>query len=100
MVFSLKISCFPGEEPAAYQELIDCHIAKFAPADDIALEVVEEMAAANWRQRRLWAVETGLFTDATNAQPPGTHLARLTGAFSNLADNGRLALLYRYETRL
>ncbi len=90
----------PGEDPAAFQSLIDSHIAKLGAADDTERDLIEEMAAANWRQRRLWAIEAALFQEATAAQPPGTHLARLAAAFSTLADNGRLALLYRYETRL
>jgi hypothetical protein len=90
----------PGEDAAAFQSLVDSHIAKFGAADDSECDLIEEMAAANWRQRRLWAIEAALFKEATEAQPPGSHLARLAAAFSTLADNGRLALLYRYETRL
>ena len=90
----------PGEDPAAFQSLVDSHIAKLGAADDTERDLIEEMAAANWRQRRLWAIEAALYKEATEAQPPGTHLTRLAAAFSTLADNGRLALLYRYETRL
>src|SRR5262245_13763164 len=64
----------PGEDPAAFQRLVDAQIAKFRPADDTEHDLIEEMAMANWRQRRLWAIEASLFAEATQAESPGGHI--------------------------
>src|ERR1041384_245717 len=37
---------------------LDARVARWQPADQAELGCVEHMAAADWRIRRLWAVET------------------------------------------
>jgi hypothetical protein len=88
------------EDPEAFEEMIDAHLDRFAPADPIEQALVEEMAASQWRLRRLWAVENEWFQSAIENQSKGGDLARIAGAFADLADSPRLALLHRYETRL
>jgi hypothetical protein len=81
----------------------------FLPVTDYERELVEEIAAARWRLRRAWTVETGLFDIEMDRQAPALEETwdafdegtRLASAFTALADETRsLALLSRYETRL
>ena len=61
------------------------------------------MIAAVWRQRRAWAIETRLMDAAIadqSSSADGDELARITAAFTALADQPQLALVQRYETRL
>jgi hypothetical protein len=76
------------------------HIRKFGPADGVELGMIEEMAAAFWRLRRAWAIETSLMDQGVEAAQPRGEVARIAAAFSTLADSPQLALLHRYEARL
>ena len=97
---ALSICRDPRRGSCGFPETLDCHLAKFAPADDTELEIVEEMAVANWRQRRLWTVETCLFTDATNARPSGNPPRAHDRCVLSPRRQRPARLLYRYETRL
>ena len=68
---------------------------RFRPADEVEYNIVEEMAASYWRQRRSWNIETHLFDAQTTLQPKGG----IPAAFAHLAVGRALDLLYRYETR-
>jgi hypothetical protein len=91
----------PSELEATLNKLVGIH----APATPAETDIVEEMAAARWRIRRMWTIETGLLNTeiitqaATAATPdPNIHLA---SAFRALSDDSRsLALASRYEARL
>jgi hypothetical protein len=52
------------------------HLDRYRPADDVELSVVEEMASAFWRLRRLWAIETNLFDEAISTRQPGDEIGR------------------------
>ena len=80
--------------------LLQQHVDKLDPADDIEHSAVEEMVAATWRQRRLWAVETRLLANAVAKRPETDDLDRIAGAFSDLARQPELHLIHRYEGRL
>jgi hypothetical protein len=56
-----------------FDALLDQHIERFSPIDDVELGVVEEMAAAFWRMRRAWAIAT---------REPGDAIGRITAAFT------------------
>ena len=91
------------ESRESFQALLAQHLDRLAPADGVEFGMVEEMAAAYWRMRRAWAIETRLLDDAIDAQEsPDSpdELGRITAAFSGLATSPQLALLHRYETRL
>jgi hypothetical protein len=49
-----------GESREKYQETLDAYIRQFQPVGPAESDLVEEMVAAKWRQRRLWAIETDL----------------------------------------
>jgi hypothetical protein len=49
--------------------------------DDVEYTFIKEMAAAYWRQRRGWCIETTLLKEVIDAQSPGEHPHRMTAAF-------------------
>jgi hypothetical protein len=99
----------PEESPADFQRLLDSYLDEFAPTSPIEVELVEAMASARWRLRRLANIETTLLTNEmettvddlahffdgvdreTDAED---HLAY---AFKTLASGASLHLLNRYE---
>jgi hypothetical protein len=89
-----------SESRDAFQELMDGFISRFQPADEIEMNLVEEMAAAVWRTRRFWAIETRIIDDAIASTPPNDAIGRMAAGFSALAAGPQLGLLNRYEARL
>jgi hypothetical protein len=83
-----------------FKKVLDYHVAKFKPADDVEFGIVEDMVAAQWRMRRAWTIESTLFdtTLAKRTEPKGA--LRVAAAFAELADGNQLKLLDRYESRL
>ena len=91
-----------------YLQCREAYIRRFQPADDVELELVEEMIAARWRQQRMWAIESAAIDNELKIQGPDidrkyaeiTPDARTALAFTKLADESRaLALISRYESR-
>jgi hypothetical protein len=104
-----KLLVLRNESEQNWDDLLGACLRCFEPADDFESELVHEIAAARWRMRRAWAVETGLFDaqmDTQNAKLREScgvvdEGARLAAAFTALADNtSALNLVTRYETRL
>jgi len=89
------------ESAKAFNSLLETHIQRFRPTDDVELGIVEEMTASMWRLRRSWAIETSML-DSASAAPdaPSEPLARIAAAFNSRADSAALPLAHRYETRL
>jgi hypothetical protein len=75
------------------------YMERFGPFEGVELAVVEEMVAASWRLRRVWALETRVINDALASQPPGDEMTRTVAAFRSLARGPELDLIHRYETR-
>jgi hypothetical protein len=95
-----KCVVMAGESSQGFDAILQQHVARFAPVDGVDQGYIEEMAAASWRIRRSWAMETRLFDDAVAAQPPGDERGRMADALGRLALRPEFALLHRYETRL
>ena len=95
-----KTVVLPDESEESFEKLLQFHIDRFGPLDDIEFGLVEEMASSYWRMRRAWGIENGLLQSALADQPPGRELMRLSNAFAELASAPPLGLLHRYETRL
>jgi hypothetical protein len=89
-----------NESRECFDDLVTQHTQRFAPADGVEFAMIEEMVAANWRQRRAWAIENRLMEKAIRNQPPGDEAERIANAFSQLAASPELNLLHRYEARL
>lgn len=99
----------PNEDPGQFHALLDAYFDQFQPATPIETEMVEAMAAARWRLRRLIGIETDILTRELGERTaymdrydvtPDPH-ARIAFVFQKLADNTHsLALLARYESSL
>ena len=46
-----------------YLQCRETYIRRFQPADDVELDLVEEMVAARWRMQRRWALESAAIDD-------------------------------------
>src|SRR5882757_10383909 len=68
------------ESPAAFKALFDLFIARWSPVDDVELGLIEEMAAASWRLRRVWALESEMLESAMESHTDRRHLTRMAAA--------------------
>ena len=50
-----------NENEEAFQELFQAFLTKFQPEDSVEHEIILQAAAARWRLRRIWKLETGIF---------------------------------------
>jgi hypothetical protein len=50
-----------GEDPAEFDALRDAFYAHYQPADPVAENLVEQVAASAWRLRRVPEIEAGIF---------------------------------------
>src|ERR1035438_3898879 len=83
-----------------FQFYLDQHVDRFRPADDVEMNVVEEMVSASWRLRRTWAIQTSLLDTEVATYFDEEIPAAVAASFAKLAAEPALALLQRYETRL
>jgi hypothetical protein len=88
-----------GEDPEAFTTLLADYVERFQPADRVELALVEDMAAANWRQHRSWAIEAEMMNQAAAKLSSPLTIKRITHGFTTLAAGPELALMHRYETR-
>ena len=93
-----------NENPEEFQELLDAFLAEYHPAGPTETLLVEQMAMAAWRLRRMRALETGLFAVRISqlrdddSDPPLDPRAR---AFAYDTSGSRaIETLSRYETRI
>jgi hypothetical protein len=99
----------PTESLDDFQILHQSHIDRYHPADAVEMELVQTMAIARWRLRRIGIIESGMFENEiersrVHLDQLCVHLHddnRLAMAFRNLANEGKaLTLLLRYESSL
>src|SRR6204780_4088880 len=88
-----------GESRENFLILLQQHVDRFQPANEVEFGMIEEMCASYWRQRRAWSIETALLDKHIALQPDGASADRLAAAFDTLAAAPALPLLHRYETR-
>jgi len=89
------------EDPENFRALLQQHIDRLQPADEMEFGMIEEMVSAYWRMRRGWAIETRTIDKAMASQTTGDALDRLVAATSgSTAGDANPLLLHRYETRL
>jgi hypothetical protein len=79
--------------------LLQQHVDRFRPANEVEFGMIEEMCASYWRQRRAWSIETALLNTQIALQPEGANADSMAKAFDTLAAAPTLPLLHRYETR-
>jgi hypothetical protein len=93
------------ENPDDFHQLLTRFVKIHQPANLAERDLVEEMATARWRVRRMRAVEAGLLNDEIRARSSKTDSAasggQLSPAFRTLADESHsLTLANRYESRI
>jgi hypothetical protein len=107
--FTAASVVLPTESSEDFQELLDSYIDQFHPQGGVEMDLIQTMAAARWRLRRIATIETTLFNremtrnskDIKRAYYGPDDLARLAWVFQDLANHGQsLALLMRYEGAL
>ena len=105
---SAKQIVLPNEDPAAFEAHLAAYFDHFQPSGPIEAELVEIMAAARWRLRRILNIETNLLTYELEDQAEymdkyvdtDPHV-RLAYVFQQLSSKGQsLALVTRYESTL
>jgi hypothetical protein len=98
----------PNEPHAQYQEMLEAYLQQFQPNGPVEFDLVEEMVAAKWRQRRLWAIEADLLDDEMvlqkaklDEEDPGySPITPLSFAYAALSASTSLPFLTRNESRL
>jgi len=99
----------PTESQEDFQALLDSYTDQFDPQGGVEMDLVQTMAAARWRLRRICSIETTLLDKemTRNAKDIRREFnnpddaGRLAWVFRDLADHGQsLALLMRYEGAL
>jgi hypothetical protein len=107
--FTAQSVVLSTESQEDFQSLLDSYIDQFDPHSGVEMDLIQTMAAARWRLRRLCTIETTLLNnemtrnskDIKREYHNPDDLARLAWVFQNLADHGQsLALLMRYEGAL
>jgi hypothetical protein len=88
------------ESPEVFQEMIDAHLRRFLPADAVESGFIEEMAAAAWRLRRAWAMESRMLDNQVAAETTGDRLDRMAAVHADPTAQQSLDRLLRYESRL
>jgi hypothetical protein len=97
-----------GESDEHFQLLLSDFMDHFQPQSAVETDLVEVMAIARWRLRRLLSIETHMFelgmlgsTQRIDALFKGTdHDDRLAFAFQEMSAGNSLTLLLRYEGSL
>ena len=97
---SAKATVLPGESHDDYERMLACYVQRFQPADQIEMDLVETMAVARWRLRRIATIETHMLSNAMSAgaHAPQDHDQRLARVFKDCA--AQIDLLNRYEGSL
>jgi hypothetical protein len=96
------------ESKEQHSEMLDAYIRQFQPSGQAEFDLVEDMVAAKWRQRRLWAIEASLFElEMMNQEPildekysSYDEITHLSYTYRALAESPVLPFLTRHEARL
>ena len=95
----------PHESQEAYDRLEASFTNRFKPADEIEVELVQEMAAARWRLRRIQSMETALFKKAIQQQqeilgPDASPEEINDVAYAEVAESKSYRMLVRHAAQL
>src|SRR6266849_4366931 len=58
--FAAKSVVLPTESQEDFQSLLDSYVDQFDPQGGVEMDLVQTMAAARWRLRRICSIETAL----------------------------------------
>ena len=90
----------PHESQEAYDKLEASLINRFKPTDDLESELVEEMATARWRLRRIEAMEAALFKKAIKQHEEAGDPDALDIAYAEVAESKSYRMLVRHAAQL
>ncbi len=108
-ITSNKMFVLQNENPAAWEAMLENCVAQFKPITGYERMIIEEIAFARWRLRRLFTIENALFdiemdeqADALAAKYDSIDEGVRRGhAFKSLAETSKsTALMNRYQARL
>src|SRR5712692_1229646 len=98
-----------NESDSRFKMVFDAYLEHFQPVGNVEMDLVEEMAVAKWRQRRLWGIETAQLDLQMDRQEEKLkeefektdEVTNTAIAFQKLGDESNiLSLMHRYETRM
>jgi hypothetical protein len=95
----------PHESQEAYDKLEASFTNRFRPFDELESELVQEMAAARWRLRRIESMESALFKKAIREQEEALGSDAGEGdiqdaAYAEVADSKSYRMLVRHAAQL
>jgi hypothetical protein len=90
----------PHESQEAYDKLEASLINRFKPVDDLESELVQEMAAARWRLRRIEAMESALFKKAIKQHEEAGTPDAIDIAYAEVAESKSYRMLVRHAAQL
>ena len=94
---SLVVEC---EDRRGLTELFDQYVHLLAPRLPVEFDLMEELITANWRMRRLWAMELDMMHQQMSLQTAPDPADRMTESFAFLSDTPKFKHLHQYEARL
>ena len=101
---SAQTTVLPNENPEEFQELLDAFLSEYQPAGPTETLLVEQMAMASWRLRRMRSLETGLFSLRMSQLSRDENVSDIdprSRAFAYDASGSHsIEILSRYETRI
>jgi hypothetical protein len=89
-----------GEDAEALEGLLQEHLDRFQPADDVEEAIVHQICAAQWRLYRVLSMETQALNKQIARLPAGANPYYLAEAYTAAAALPSTTLLQRYESRL
>ena len=89
-----------NESKELFDLVMTQHMELFNPRNDVERGMIEDIACAYWRLRRVMAIETSMLNTGVRKQDPVSELERLEMAFAGLAETSKFNVLNRYEARL
>lgn len=92
-----------AEEQADFDRMLDAYAEQLQPENEIEADLVEQMAAAKWRERRCWLHQKSLLEHnvaymASYLRGNLSDAARFALALKADGDSSRFQLLQRYES--
>jgi hypothetical protein len=87
-----KFFLLPLEDPSAFEELHAAYLEEFAPQSVAEQDCVEEMVAAVYRQRRLWALEAASITNHMDVMA-----SEVDEKYESIPHVNRIALAFDYR---
>jgi len=84
----------PGESEQDFADLLQAHRDTYQPANAIEIDLVETMALARWRLRRMAALESNLLENELVLCQK-----EIDEKFATIPDLGRLAFVFQQQTK-